>query len=125
MIDIQLTGMCTGCSVADIRIETMYRNDGTTYNAAHCIHQEACERTKKMTELRAMSKSEERIQTQEAKWIPVNEQKPENYQKCLVCSYDGKIAVGAYTEAHGFFFPHYFEHEIAWMPLPEPYSEKE
>ena len=113
MVEIKLSGMCAGCSVADIRLETLERNDGTTFFSARCYHEAACEEIRRITELRTANKI--------GKWIPIRERKPDRYQKCMVCDISGKIAVGVYT-APAWTFPHYFEDVIAWMPLPDPYG---
>lgn len=55
-------------------------------------------------------------------WIPVTERLPEEYQKAICTDKDNKMMIGTYTK-YGWMFPCYFETPIAWMPLPEPYTE--
>jgi len=54
------------------------------------------------------------------RWIPVTKRLPENDDECLTILEDGLYYVQAYSDGEW-----YYDDVVAWMPLPEPYQEKE
>lgn len=62
-----------------------------------------------------------------SKWIPITERLPEEDCSILLSAYDGNIRTGFYHNRmwvmDGVRPP--FRDPIAWMPLPEPYRDKD
>lgn len=74
------------------------------------------------------------------KWIPVSERLPENDEDVLISLEDGRITIASYNDhflpffnkpigwgvdAKRFVFDFCSDDVIAWMPLPDPYTEGE
>ena len=59
------------------------------------------------------------------RWNPCSERLPDGMlnESFLVQDKDGRRAVGTYTN-WGWMFAHYMNDPVAWMPLPEPYTEE-
>lgn len=62
------------------------------------------------------------VTPQQTRWIPCSERLPQDEQKVLVTTRSGKfidVTTSIYHHASA-YWEHYV---IAWMPLPEPYTE--
>lgn len=66
----------------------------------------------------------------EKDWIPCSEGLPEEDMSVIICTNDGMVCEGQYTERYGYAMRRGFfaecgfiisERVIAWQPLPEPY----
>jgi len=61
-------------------------------------------------------------------WIPCSERLPEKHESVIFTTKDGIVEAGWYDTEKNWcvnegYFPDAFEF-IAWMPLPEPYKER-
>ena len=60
---------------------------------------------------------------QSKQWIPYHRDDEIPYNRYLVQCKDGKMYIGSFT-AWGWMFAHYVPEVVAYMPLPEPYTEE-
>lgn len=57
-------------------------------------------------------------------WIPCSERLPEENMWTICQNNAGAMMIGEYDIEFGWIFPAYFDGIVAWMPLPEPYTEE-
>ena len=71
--------------------------------------------------LDAVSKGIPYEEKHQGKWIPVNERLPEVYGEYLITDLHGDVRKDTYND----YFKNFNagKHVVAWMPLPEPYTE--
>lgn len=68
---------------------------------------------------------------EQAMWIPVNEELPEEHKEVLTCGLGGYIEIQSFEDSYGGYWENQkgdwsdLDEIIAWMPLPEPYKESE
>lgn len=65
---------------------------------------------------------------EQTRWIPVNEELPEDGEEVLTCSTVGFIEIQSLENPYDVYWENQkgdwtdFDEVIAWMPLPEPYK---
>lgn len=87
------------------------------------IHRMAEDRAVYITE--ALNMAIEALETQSQKWIPVSKMLPEEDGEYLCQEWSGFYYVDSFNSGEWSLAKEANAKCIAWMPLPEPYTEEE